>query len=132
MSNRTMYEFPKGKVMLNSKGIAYIQYNKQYTNKFNENGNKVQAFLDERVARNLMEYVSYKTGMQEKSILVSSDFGSGKVHIAVPYAEYQAYSSRIKKRNGKRGTRPFERMCADKKDSILRQVAAYSRRLNNG
>ena len=78
----------------------------------------------------LQEYVSYKTGTQEKSIRLTSDPGSGKVHINVPYAEYQAYSKRIKKRVGKRGTYPFERMKADKKDTILKQVEAYSRRLN--
>lgn len=78
----------------------------------------------------LQEYVSYKTGTQAKSIRLTSDPGSGKVHINVPYAEYQAYSKRIKKRVGKRGTYPFERMKADKKDTILKQVEAYSRRLN--
>ena len=78
----------------------------------------------------LQEYVSYKTGTQEKSIRLTSDAGSGLVHINVLYAEYQAYSKKIKKRVGKRGTYPFERMKADKKDTILKQVEAYNRRLN--
>ena len=124
------FEFPKGKIKLNSKGDAYIEYNKSYVNKFNTNANKVQVFLDERVARNLMEYVSYKTGTQERSIPLATEYGSGYVTIGVPYAKTQAYSKRIKKRVGKRGTRPFERMVADKKESILKQVRAYSRRLN--
>ena len=125
-------EFPQGKIYVsqNGNGKAYIEYNKSYVNKFNNDLNKTQVFLDNKVIMFLQEYVSYKTGTQEKSIRLTSDPGSGKVHINVPYAEYQAYSKRIKKRVGKRGTRPFERMKADKKDTILKQVEAYSRRLN--
>ena len=125
-------EFPQGKIYVSQggNGTAYIEYNKSYVNKFNNDLNKTQVFLDNKVIMFLQEYVSYKTGTQAKSIRLTSDPGSGKVHINVPYAEYQAYSKRIKKRVGKRGTRPFERMKADKKDTILKQVEAYSRRLN--
>ena len=125
-------EFPQGKIYVsqNGNGKAYIEYNKSYVNKFNNDLNKTQVFLDNKVIMYLQEYVSYKTGTQEKSIRLTSDAGSGLVHINVPYAEYQAYSKRIKKRVGKRGTYPFERMKADKKDTILKQVQAYSRRLN--
>lgn len=125
-------EFPQGKIYVSQggNGKAYIEYNKSYVNKFNNNLNKEQVFLDNKVIMFLQEYVSYKTGTQEKSIRLTSDPGSGLVHINVPYAEYQAYSKRIKKRVGKRGTYPFERMKADKKDTILKQVEAYSRRLN--
>ena len=125
-------EFPQGKIYVsqNGKGKAYIEYNKSYVNKFNNNLNKEQVFLDNKVIMFLQEYVSYKTGTQAKSIRLTSNPGSSKVHINVPYAEYQAYSKRIKKRVGKRGTYPFERMKADKKDTILKQFEAYSRRLN--
>ena len=107
-----------------------LKYNASFTRKFNENLNKSQVYLDNKVIMYLQEYVSYKHGVQAKSIRLTSDAGSGLVHINVPYAEYQAYSKRIKKRVGKRGTYPFERMKADKKDTILKQVEAYSRRLN--
>ena len=125
-------EFPQGKIYVSQggNGTAYIEYNKSYVNKFNNNLNKEQVFLDNKVIMFLQEYVSYKHGVQAKSIRLTSDAGSGLVHINVPYAEYQAYSKRIKKRVGKRGTYPFARMKADKKDTILKQVEAYSRRLN--
>lgn len=125
-------EFPQGRIYVTNdgKGKAYIEYNKSYVNKFNNDLNKTQVFLDNKVIMFLQEYVSYKHGVQAKSIRLTSDAGSGLVHINVPYAEYQAYSKRIKKRVGKRGTYPFERMKADKKDTILKQVEAYSRRLN--
>ena len=125
-------EFPQGKIYVsqNGNGKAYIEYNKSYVNKFNTDLNKTQVFLDNKVIMYLQDYVSYKYGVQAKSIRLTSDPGSGLVHINVPYAEYQAYSKKIKKRVGKRGTYPFERMKADKKDTILKQVEAYSRRLN--
>ena len=125
-------EFPQGRIYVSQggNGKAYIEYNKSYVNKFNNDLNKTQVFLDNKVIMHLQEYVSYKHGVQAKSIRLTSDAGSGLVHINVPYAEYQAYSKRIKKRVGKRGTYPFERMKADKKDTILKQVEAYSRRLN--
>ena len=125
-------EFPQGRIYVTDggNGKAYIEYNKSYVNKFNNDLNKTQVFLDNKVIMYLQEYVSYKHGVQAKSIRLTSDPGSGLVHINVPYAEYQAYSKRIKKRVGKRGTYPFERMKADKKDTILKQVEAYSRRLN--
>lgn len=125
-------EFPQGRIYVTNdgKGKAYIEYNKSYVNKFNNDLNKTQVFLDNKVIMHLQEYVSYKSGTQAKSIRLTSDPGSGLVHINVPYAEYQAYSKRIKKRVGKRGTYPFERMKSDKKDTILKQVEAYSRRLN--
>ena len=125
-------EFPQGKIYVSQggKGKAYIEYNKSYVNKFNNDLNKIQVFLDNKVGTYLQDYVSYKTGTQAKSIPMAGTYGKGYVVINVPYAEYQAYSKRIKKRVGKRGTRPFERMKADKKDTILKQVEAYSRRLN--
>lgn len=129
---KTQVTFPKGTIHYNNNGKAYIVYNKNYVNKFNNNLNKTQMFLDENVARNLSAYVSFKTGTQEKSIILATNYGSGIVTIGVPYAHYQAYSPRIRKRVGKRGTYPFERMKADKKNTILRETSEYARRLNNG
>lgn len=125
-------EFPQGKIYtLDDKyGTAYIEYNKNYVNKFNTDINKVQVFYDNKVIMNLQEYVSFKTGTQAKSIRLTSDAGSGIVWINVPYARYQAYSPKIKKRVGKRGTYPFERMKADLGSTMLKQVAEYSRMLN--
>ena len=90
----------------------------------------VQKQLDTTVARNLQPYVSFKSGQQERSILSTLVAGSGYVHIWVNYASYQAYSKRIKKRVGKRGTRPFERMVSDKKTSILNELAETCRRVS--
>lgn len=128
-------KFPQGKIYTHSsgknQGKAYIEYNKKYVNKFNTNLNKLQVYLDNKIVIELQPYVSKDTGTQELSIRLNTDCGSGRVHISVPYAEYQAY--KIKRKNpiiGKRGKFPFERMVADKSQSILNQLIAYSRRLN--
>lgn len=111
-------------------GKFTLKYDSSYIRGFNKNLNSTQKHLDNLVITNLQDYVSYKEGYQKASIRNSSVAGSGYVKINVPYASYQAYSKRIKKRVGKRGTQPFERMKSDNKDNILRQVEAYSRRLN--
>lgn len=138
-------KFPQGKIYLDkigktkvtARGIStsievkpVFEPNPRYENFFNNNLNLTQVFLDNKVIIELQKYVSKKYGVQELSIRLGSDPGSGKVHINVPYAYYQAYSNKIKKRAGLRGKQPFERMCADKKDEILRQTAEYSRRVN--
>ena len=91
---------------------------------------QVQKYFDTMVAKNLQPYVSFKSGTQEKSILTSLRAGSGEVHIDVPYAEIQAYSRRIHKRVGKRGTQPFERMVADKRNTMLNELAIECRRVS--
>lgn len=111
-------------------GNFTLKYDSSYVREFNNNLNLTQKHLDNLVIAALQKYVSCKDGYQEASIRNSSVAGSGYVKINVPYAEYQAYSKRIKKRVGKRGTQPFERMKSDNKDNILRQVGAYSRRIN--
>ncbi|MBR3133391.1 MAG: hypothetical protein IKG42_04930 [Clostridia bacterium] len=153
-------EFPKATVITTKTKDGTVkvklEYNQSYVNKFNININKVQAFTDETVARYLSRYVSFNTGVQSKSIPLSSEYGSGLVIINVPYARFQAegkvmigvYSRSPWARRGERkvvtsknlvyhndstrGAHPFERMKADKKESILNQTANYARRLSNG
>lgn len=99
---------------------------------------KVQQYLDNTVVKKLQPYVSYKTGEQENSIKRETKAGEGKVIIsainpknrAYSYSAYQAYSPRIKKRVGKRGTRPFERMKEAEKFNIEREVARYAKSIS--
>lgn len=127
--------FPMGQTKIfESDGIlkdGYIVWEPGFSSKFNGSLTQTQTYLDNLVIQHLQQYVSKKTGTQERSVRFGSKPGDGEVWIAVPYAEYQAYSPRIRKMVGLRGPKPFERMKADKKDEILRQVSAYSRRLNS-
>ena len=119
-----------------------------------EEKGKVQAFLDKTTAEYLMKYVSRKGGDQEKSIPIASKYGSGRIIINVHYARFQAEGKVMVGVNSRRawarknekkvvinknlkyhsdslrGAHPFERMKADKKDSILNQTANFARRLS--
>lgn len=119
-----------------------------------EEKGKVQAFLDKTTAEYLMKYVSRKSGDQEKSIPIASNYGSGRIIINVHYARFQAKGKVMvgvnsrkawARKNEKkvvinknlkyhsdslRGAHPFERMKADKKESILNQTANFARRLS--
>ena len=119
-----------------------------------EEKGKVQAFLDKTTAEYLMKYVSKKGGVQEKSIPTASKYGSGRIIINVRYARFQAEGKIMVGVNSRRawarknekkvvinknlkyhsdslrGAHHFERMKADKKDSILNQTANFARRLS--
>ena len=119
-----------------------------------EEKGKVQAFLDKTTAEYLMKYVSKKGGVQEKFIPTASKYGSGRIIINVRYARFQAEGKIMVGVNSRRawarknekkvvinknlkyhsdslrGAHPFERMKADKKDSILNQTANFARRLS--
>ena len=117
-----------------------------------EEQGKVQQFLGKTVADNLKKYVSFKSGVQEAS--VNPINGGKQVIINVPYAQFQAggkvmvgvksrsawarrgerkvvISKDLKYHSDRlRGSHPFERMKADKKDSILFQTAKEARRVS--
>lgn len=119
-----------------------------------EDRGRVQQLLGKTVADNLKKYVSFSSGVQSAS---TYPLNSGKqVIINVPYAQFQAggkvmigvyshspWAKRGERKvvtsknltyqgGGLRGSRPFERMKADKRDSILFQVAKYARRISDG
>lgn len=129
MKNNIQINFPKSFLVSRNPNV-YLEYDTGFINKFNNNLLLLQKYLDNEVIIQLQAYVSKDTGAQELSIRNSSKTGSGEVYIDVPYAEYQAYSPIIRKRVGNRGTYPFERMSADKKEYILNALCEYSRRIN--
>ena len=119
-----------------------------------EEQGKVQQFLGKTVADNLKKYVSFSSGTQEKA--TRSIKGGTQVEIGVPYARFQAggkvmvgirsrspWAKRGERKvvinknltyhnSSLRGAHPFERMKADKRESILNQTANYARRVSNG
>ena len=119
-----------------------------------EDRGRVQQFTGQKVADNLKKYVSFRSGAQSTS---TYPINNGKqVIINVPYARFQAGGkvmvgiqsrkawARLGERKvvinknltysggGLRGAHPFERMKADKRDTILFEVAKYARRISNG
>lgn len=119
-----------------------------------EDRGRIQQFMGKTVADNLKKYVSYNSGTQSDS---TNPINGGKqVIINVPYARFQAggkvmvgvyshspWAKRGERKvvtskdltyqgGGLRGSHPFERMKADKRDSILFQVAKEARRIADG
>lgn len=114
-----------------------------------EEKGKVQQFLGMTVANNLKKYVSFQSGAQQQSTRTIN--GGKQVEIGVPYARFQAegkvmvgvktgraWALRGERKkvtnknlmyhnNGLRGAHPFERMVADKKGTILNQIAKYAK-----
>ena len=119
-----------------------------------EDRGRIQQFMGKKVADNLKKYVSYNSGTQ--SDLTNPINGGNQVIINVPYARFQAggkvmvgiyshspWAKRGERKvvtskdltyqgGGLRGSHPFERMKADKRDSILFQVAKEARRIADG
>lgn len=117
-----------------------------------EDKGRVQQFLGKTTADNLKKYVSFDSGTQEGA--TRSIEGGTKVIINVPYAQFQAggkvmigvrsHSPWARRGERKvvtskdltyhsekiRGKHPFERMKADKGQSILNQTAKYARRFS--
>lgn len=110
------------------KDITFTSFDSEELQKMlglDESG-KVTIYLAKQCADNVKDYVSYKSGTQMAKVSSKNNV----VTIGVAYAEYQAYSTKIKKRVGKRGTQPWERMINDKGSTILNEVATYSKKEN--
>jgi hypothetical protein len=105
-----------------SKNGVSLTFYKNAVKKLENHLNKMQKFQDKKVSEYLMAYVSFRDSNQSKSIKQSTVVGSGYVIINVKYASYQAYSNRIKKKVGKRGTKPFERMVQENKTTIMNDL----------
>ena len=94
----------------------------------NENFGKIQIFIDNTVARHMDAYVPMRTGMLKKSVILGSRMGSGELVFIAPYA-HKRYYRKNGKLVGKRGSKWFQRMWAARKDTIIREVKNYARRL---
>ena len=73
-------------------------------------------------------YVPMRTGMLKKSVILGSRMGSGELVFIAPYA-HKRYYRKNGKLVGKRGSKWFQRMWSARKDTIIREVKNYSRRL---
>lgn len=117
----------RGTLLVNASGKAMIRWNKNAP-PTQENFDKLQVFIDNTVVRHMDAYVPMRTGMLKKSVILGSRMGGGELVFIAPYA-HKRYYSRNGRLNGKRGRRWFHRMWAARKDTIIREVKNYSRRL---
>lgn len=117
----------RGTLLVNASGKAIIRWNKNAP-PTQENFDKLQVFIDNTIVRHMDAYVPMRTGMLKKSVILGSRMGGGELVFIAPYA-HKRYYSQNGRLNGKRGRRWFHRMWAARKDTIIREVKNYSRRL---
>lgn len=116
----------RGQLFKNANGQAVIRWNRG-ARQMNENFDRLQVFIDNTVVRHMDAYVPMRTGILKKSVVLGSRMGSGELVYIAPYAHKRYYGSgRLK---GLRGSKWFQRMWAARKDTIIREVKNYARRL---
>lgn len=117
----------RGALFSTASGNSIIRWNNG-ANRVDESLDKVQVFIDNTVARHMDAYVPMRTGILKKSVILGSKMGSGELVYIAPYAHKRYYSNNPTLK-GKRGSRWFHRMWAARKDTIVREVKNYARRL---
>ena len=117
----------RGELFVNASGKSILRWNggKPPTD---EGFDQLQTFIDNTVVRHMDAYVPMRTGMLKKSVILGSRMGSGELVFIAPYA-HKRYYSKNGKLVGKRGSKWFQRMWAARKDTIIREVKNYARRL---
>lgn len=88
----------------------------------NENG-AVQQFIDSEVIRLMEPYTPFRDGTLKGAPQSQSQIGSGVINQQLPYARRWYYTPANFSGAPMRGTKWFERMKADHRDSILRGAA---------
>ncbi len=91
--------------------------------------NRLQKFVDNNMVRHMSEYVPHRSGTLERSVITGSRMGSGVLIYRCPYARKQYYLAHRRIVNGKRDSRWFERMWADRHEQVVREVHNYARRV---
>ncbi len=116
----------RGQLFVNARGNAIIRWNRG-EQQMQQNVNRLQVFIDNTVVRHMDAYVPMRTGILKKSVILGSRMGSGELVYIAPYAHKRYYSGAPLK--GLRGSKWFHRMWSARKDTIVREVKNYARRL---
>ena len=121
MSDGVRIVTPRGTLLTNENGRAIIQWN-----------GAIQKFIDNTVVRHMNPYVPMRTGILAKSVILGSRMGSGELIYVAPYSRRVYYNENMrfsKSRHKKATAKWFERMKAERKAQIEREVQDYARRL---
>ncbi len=131
MSDGVRIVTPRGTLLTNENGRAIIQWNggaRRITQRYSA----IQKFIDNTVVRHMNPYVPMRTGILAKSVILGSRMGSGELIYVAPYSRRVYYNENMrfsKSRHKKATAKWFERMKAERKAQIEREVQDYARRL---
>lgn len=111
---------PRGTIIQTGNVSCKLVWNPNFGPQATARYSRAQKFVDNEVLRLSSAYIPIKTSMLQKSGILGTVIGSGRVQWIAPYARPQYYStSDTRSYNPKRGGHWFERMKADHGKAIL-------------
>lgn len=115
--SKTIIKQPHGKIITyktaEGKTIARLTWSNGFKEKYTQNFDKKQAYVDQECIRRMAPETPRRSGALIKSATLGTKIGSGEIHQIVPYARRQYYEHREK-------SYWFERMKNRHKDAILK------------
>lgn len=136
-TTQTIIQTPAGKLIeVKKDGVtirARIEWSGGFASRINNGWQKAQYKFDMEVARRMDPYVPFRTGTLKSSVALASDFGSGRLVYATPYARAQYYRCQQGQGlKGKRGPWWGQRCIADNKDHLAQFGRACIGEVFNG
>lgn len=114
---KTIIQQPQGKNITyktaEGKTIARLTWSNGFKEKYTQNFDKKQAYVDQECIRRMVPETPRRSGVLIKSATLGTKIGSGEIHQIAPYARRQYYEHKEK-------SYWFERMKNRHKDSILK------------
>ena len=111
---------PRGTIIQTGNVSCKLVWNPGFGPQATARYSRAQKFVDNEVLQLSSAYIPIKTSMLQKSGILGTVIGSGRVQWIAPYARPQYYStSDTRSYNPKRGGHWFERMKADHGKAIL-------------
>ena len=119
----------RGTLRQTRNGGSVIRWNADFERQQEQNFDRLQVFIDNTVVRHMDAYVPFRTGVLKKSVILGSRMGSGELVYIAPYAKEQYYLKHRRYSKGLRGSKWFHRMWTARKNTIVREVKNYARRM---
>lgn len=127
MAQKRMFQisYPRGELCQMSNGslTAKLEWDPGFGEKSAEGFSNAQEFIDSECLRYMDPLTPRRTGYLIKSGQLGTVIGSGQIEYLAPYARRQYYEH--KGGDGQRGSRWFERMKAQKGETIRKGAAKF-------
>lgn len=130
MGSKRMFQIstPRGEIFQSTnkggKTMAKLDWNPEFGPKKSGDFTKTQEFIDSECLRCMNPLTPRRTGYLVKSATLGTVIGSGELEYLAPYARRQYYEH--KGGEGGRGKLWFERMKAQKQDTIRKGAANFA------
>lgn len=115
---------PRGQIFKTTNGLAKLEWNPNFQNKWQGKYNVAQKRLDNAILKDTDKYVPMLTGILKLSGRLGTVIGNGLIQYIAPYAKDRYYSKNKigSATGGLRGPQWFERSKADNKQEWIKVV----------